>query len=73
MRTGERLPRVMALKVLVFPSGLRKHASRYLGIVPHRAPIDRQNVSLLDDLDFVFLSVDGGASQPLMVQRREQR
>ncbi|MHA6268381.1 ThiF family adenylyltransferase [Aliiroseovarius sp. CAU 1755] len=42
------------------------------GIVPHALFIDAENANLLDDMDFVFLCVDSGASKKPVVERLEE-
>ena len=41
------------------------------GVVPHRCALDRRNIDLLDELDFVFICVDDRSSKRLVIERLE--
>ncbi|MCB1380025.1 MAG: ThiF family adenylyltransferase, partial [Alphaproteobacteria bacterium] len=51
----------------------RRYDPMRRGIVQHPVFLDEENAALLDDMDFVFLCVDSGASKRPVVERLEEK
>ena len=51
----------------------RQYGNMRKGIVPHLARVNSENVGLLDQMDFVFICVDGGRHKQAIVERLEQQ
>lgn len=49
------------------------YSNMHMHVIPHRVRVDAGNVSLLDELDFVFVCIDSGVARALIAKHLEQK
>lgn len=58
------------LKKVTYYAGVYSNIHR--GIVPHNLYIDSESINLLDDFDYVFISIDNGEAKKLIIEYLEK-